>query len=95
MLKECFPESEMPKVRRLRSGDGAVGDRRADRRGRAHRCPLGVAVLGTVFFSDVTGGHAWTDSLGHAAWLCLIPLAIACALIFRLPMRAREQPGGH
>jgi hypothetical protein len=52
---------------------------------------LGVAVLGTVFFSRLTSGHLPTDALATTAWVCLIPLAITFALVFRLPMRAREQ----
>ena len=51
---------------------------------------LGVAVLGTVFFSRLTGGHVATGSLATTAWVCLIPLAITFALVFRLPMQARE-----
>lgn len=51
---------------------------------------LGVAVLGTVFF------HAFAHGLPpHAmevtAWACLAPLALAFALVFRLPMHAREE----
>ena len=54
---------------------------------------LGVAVLGTVFFS-VLGAHPATDALRITAWACLVPLAAAFALVFRLPRRPRaEQPG--
>jgi EmrB/QacA subfamily drug resistance transporter len=50
---------------------------------------LGVAVLGTIFFSAF-GGHLPSHALAITAWACLIPIAAAFALIFRLPMRARE-----
>jgi EmrB/QacA subfamily drug resistance transporter len=50
---------------------------------------LGVAVLGTVFFAKLTGGLP-TGSLSTTAWVCLAPLAITFALVFRLPMQARE-----
>ena len=36
---------------------------------------LGVAVLGTVFFSRLTAGHLPTDALEITAWVTLIPLA--------------------
>lgn len=49
---------------------------------------LGVAVLGTIFFSRF-GAHLATDALQITAWACLAPLAAAFALVFRLPMRAR------
>jgi EmrB/QacA subfamily drug resistance transporter len=54
---------------------------------------LGVAVLGTVFFSGLTGSHAPhlpTGALATTAWVALIPLAITFLLAFRLPMHARE-----
>jgi EmrB/QacA subfamily drug resistance transporter len=50
---------------------------------------LGVAVLGTIFFS-VFEAHLPSDALAITAWACLVPLAAAFALIFLLPMRARE-----
>jgi len=50
---------------------------------------LGVAVLGTIFFSRF-GAHLPTDALQITAWACLAPLVAAFALVFRLPMRARE-----
>jgi EmrB/QacA subfamily drug resistance transporter len=50
---------------------------------------LGVAVLGTIFFSTFNH-HAPPDALRVTAWACLIPLALAFALVFRLPMHARE-----
>jgi predicted MFS family arabinose efflux permease len=52
---------------------------------------LGVAVLGTVFFSHIGVGHLPTDGLASTAWVCLIPLAITALLVFRLPMQARQE----
>jgi EmrB/QacA subfamily drug resistance transporter len=54
---------------------------------------LGVAVLGTVFFSRL-GVHLPTSALAATAWVALIPLAATIALVFALPMRARAE-GGH
>jgi EmrB/QacA subfamily drug resistance transporter len=51
---------------------------------------LGVAILGTIFFS-VFGKHLATDALRITAWACLAPLAVAFLLVFRLPMHAREE----
>jgi EmrB/QacA subfamily drug resistance transporter len=51
---------------------------------------LGVAVLGTIFFS-AAGHHLPTDALQITAWACLAPLALAFLLVFRLPMHAREE----
>ncbi len=51
---------------------------------------LGVAVLGTIFLSGF-GHHLPTHALEITAWACLVPVAIAFALVFRLPMRAREE----
>jgi len=50
---------------------------------------LGVAALGTIFFSAF-GGQLPTHALAITAWACLVPVAVAFALIFRLPMRARK-----
>jgi EmrB/QacA subfamily drug resistance transporter len=50
---------------------------------------LGVAVLGTIFFS-VFGHHPATDALRVTAWICLVPLAAAFGCAFRLPMHASE-----
>ncbi len=50
---------------------------------------LGVAILGTVFFA-VFKDHPATDALRVTAWLCLVPLAGAFALAFRLPKHAHE-----
>ncbi|HEY5429300.1 MAG TPA: MFS transporter [Solirubrobacteraceae bacterium] len=55
---------------------------------------LGVAVLGTIFFSHLTAGHLPTDALRIAAWVALAPLAVAFLLTFRLPMHARKAGGG-
>jgi EmrB/QacA subfamily drug resistance transporter len=52
---------------------------------------LGVAVLGTIFFSQFAG-HLPTHALAITAWACLVPLAAAFALVFLLPMKAREDP---
>jgi EmrB/QacA subfamily drug resistance transporter len=51
---------------------------------------VGVAVLGTIFFSAFAD-HLPTHALAITAWACLAPIAAAFALIFRLPMRARER----
>ena len=51
---------------------------------------VGVAALGTIFFSAFAG-HLPTHALAITAWACLVPIAAAFALIFRLPMRARER----
>jgi EmrB/QacA subfamily drug resistance transporter len=50
---------------------------------------LGVAALGTIFFSSF-GHHLPTHALVITAWACLVPLAITFLLLFKLPMRARE-----
>jgi EmrB/QacA subfamily drug resistance transporter len=50
---------------------------------------LGVAVLGTIFFSAL-GGRLPTHALAITAWACLVPLAATFLLLFKLPMRARE-----
>ncbi len=53
---------------------------------------LGVAVLGTVFFTGLgsPAAHLPSDALATTAWVCLIPLGVTFALVFRLPMRARQ-----
>jgi MFS family permease len=51
---------------------------------------LGVAVLGTIFFSAF-GAHLPTHALEVTAWACLVPLAACFLLIFRLPMQALEE----
>jgi MFS family permease len=51
---------------------------------------LGVAVLGTVFFS-VFDHHLPTDALRTTAWACQVPLAAAFLLVYRLPMQPREE----
>lgn len=51
---------------------------------------IGVAALGTIFFSAF--GHGFpTHALAVTAWACLVPLAAAFLLVFRLPMQAREE----
>jgi EmrB/QacA subfamily drug resistance transporter len=55
---------------------------------------LGVAVLGTIFFSTLNG-HLPTDALRVTAWACIAPLAAAFVLVFRLPMRPREEQAAH
>jgi EmrB/QacA subfamily drug resistance transporter len=50
---------------------------------------LGVAALGTIFFSAFEG-HLPTHALAITAWACLVPLAATFLLLFKLPMRARE-----
>ena len=50
---------------------------------------LGVAILGTIFFSTFDH-HLPTDALRVTAWACLVPLAAAFLLVFRLPMHPRE-----
>jgi MFS family permease len=51
---------------------------------------LGVAILGTVFFSAF-GHHLAPDALQITAWACLAPLAAAFLLVFRLPLHAGAQ----
>ena len=51
---------------------------------------IGVAALGTIFFSAFASGPP-TRALAITAWACLIPVAAAFGLIFRLPMQARDQ----
>lgn len=53
---------------------------------------IGVAALGTVFFSAFAD-HPPTHALAITAWACLVPLAITFLLVFTLPMRARAEPG--
>jgi EmrB/QacA subfamily drug resistance transporter len=50
---------------------------------------LGVAVLGTIFFSAFAG-HLPTHALAVTAWACVVPLAVTFLLVFKLPTRARE-----
>jgi MFS family permease len=51
---------------------------------------LGVAVLGTIFFSAFDS-HLPPDALQITAWASLAPLVAAFLLVFRLPMHAREE----
>jgi EmrB/QacA subfamily drug resistance transporter len=50
---------------------------------------LGVAVLGTIFFSAFAG-QLPTHALAITAWACLVPLTVTFLLVFKLPMRARQ-----
>jgi predicted MFS family arabinose efflux permease len=50
---------------------------------------IGVAALGTIFVSAFAVGPP-THALAVTAWACLVPVVAAFALIFRLPMQARE-----
>jgi MFS family permease len=54
---------------------------------------LGVAILGTIFLSGF-GHELPTHALEVTAWACLVPVAVAFAVVFRLPMRAREESAG-
>lgn len=51
---------------------------------------LGVAVLGTIFFSTFKH-HLPPDALQVTAWACLVPLVGAFLVVFRLPMQAMEE----
>jgi MFS family permease len=51
---------------------------------------LGVAVLGTIFFSSFAH-HLPSEALRITAWASLAPLAAAFALVFLLPMHPREE----
>jgi MFS family permease len=51
---------------------------------------LGVAVLGTIFFSAFDH-HLPTEALQITAWACLAPLAGAFLFVFRLPTHARDE----
>jgi predicted MFS family arabinose efflux permease len=50
---------------------------------------VGVAALGTIFFAAFASSPP-THALAITAWACLAPVAVAFALIFRLPMHARD-----
>jgi EmrB/QacA subfamily drug resistance transporter len=50
---------------------------------------IGVAALGTIFFSAFASDLP-THALAITAWACLGPVGLAFALVFRLPMHARE-----
>jgi hypothetical protein len=51
---------------------------------------VGVAALGTIFFSAFSG-HLPSHALAITAWACLVPLLASFLLVFRLPMQAREE----
>ncbi len=50
---------------------------------------VGVAALGTIFFSAFEG-HPPTHALSVTAWACLVPLVLTFLLVFKLPMHARD-----
>jgi hypothetical protein len=50
---------------------------------------VGVAVLGTIFFTGFAD-HPPPYALQVTAWACLVPLAVAFLLVFRLPTHARQ-----
>lgn len=50
---------------------------------------VGVAVLGTIFFSHFTTALP-TGALAITAWTCLAPAGLAFLLVFRLPMQPGE-----
>ena len=52
---------------------------------------LGVAVLGTIFFSAFAH-HLPAYALQITTWMCLVPLAAAFVLVFRLPLQPGEEP---
>ena len=54
----------------------------------------GIAVLGTVFFSAVTGTGSRRRCSG-SLWLDAGLIVVAALLTFLLPMRAREDVPGH
>jgi EmrB/QacA subfamily drug resistance transporter len=51
---------------------------------------LGVAVLGTIFFSAFSH-HPATHALQITAWACLVPLVGAFLLVFGLPLKSRDE----
>jgi MFS family permease len=51
---------------------------------------LGVAVLGTIFFTAFDH-HLPPYALQITAWACLVPLAVAFLLVFRLPHHPRQE----
>jgi EmrB/QacA subfamily drug resistance transporter len=51
---------------------------------------LGVAVLGTIFLA-VFRNHPATEALRDTAWVCLVPLAAAFALVFLLPRHSQQE----
>lgn len=50
---------------------------------------IGVAALGTIFFS-IFEHHLPPDALRVTAWACLVPLAAAFILVFRLPAHPQD-----
>lgn len=51
---------------------------------------LGVAALGTIFLT-LLEHHPAAAALSVTSWVCLIPLAAAFALVFRLPKHAQTE----
>jgi EmrB/QacA subfamily drug resistance transporter len=51
---------------------------------------LGIAVLATIFFAYVDGGHTSASAMTNTTLLTIVPLALATIAVFRLPQRARE-----
>jgi EmrB/QacA subfamily drug resistance transporter len=54
---------------------------------------IGVAALGTIFFSAFDG-HLPTHALAITAWACLVPLAATFLLLFKLPMHCPRATDG-
>jgi hypothetical protein len=50
-----------------------------------------MVVLDVAIFISAFAGHPPTRALAITAWACLVPVGAAFALIFRLPMHARER----
>ncbi len=67
------------------------------RRARGHATALDLAWRRRARHDLLLGlrHHLPTDALQITAWVCLAPLAVAFLLVFRLPMRAREEEPGH
>jgi EmrB/QacA subfamily drug resistance transporter len=51
---------------------------------------LGIAVLATIFFAYVDGGHGSVSAVTNTTLLSIVPLALATVAVFRLPRFARE-----
>jgi EmrB/QacA subfamily drug resistance transporter len=52
---------------------------------------IGVAVVATVFFDLLNGGHSFVGAMERSAWLSAGLFAATFALAFLLPRRAREE----
>jgi EmrB/QacA subfamily drug resistance transporter len=55
---------------------------------------LGIAVLGTVFFS-VAGRHGFVTAFERTLWIEAGTIVVVAALVFLLPKRAREDGAAH